>query len=118
VTRSTELTLEAFRHGVTPPAPATLARYGLTSEEWLELLAAQDWQCPICERPAGELKLNTDHEHVRGFDKLKPSEKKQYTRGVLCAHCNFRKVHSTNDGVTSQRIADYVKAYERRRDAA
>lgn len=117
MTRATELTMEAFHRGITPPAPATLARYGLTSEDWLELLAAQSWRCPICLRDAGKLRLNTDHEHARGFDKMKPAEKKRFTRGVLCAHCNFRKVHSTMPGDEYQRCADYVKAYERRRDA-
>jgi hypothetical protein len=111
----TPLNLEAFRRGITPPAPSTLARYGLSAEEWLGLLADQGWRCPICERDAGKLKLNTDHEHARGWEKMKPEQKREYTRGVLCAHCNFRKVHSTNDGATSRRIADYVEAYERRK---
>lgn len=118
MTRATELTMEAFRHGATPPAPATLARYGLTTEEWLELFAAQGWQCPICEKPASEIKTNTDHEHVRGWDKLKPAEKKKYTRGILCSYCNYRRVHSTISAEIAQRIATYIKTYEERRDAA
>lgn len=117
MTRATELTMAAFRRGITPPAAATLARYGLTSEEWLEMLAAQSWMCPICERDAGKLRLNTDHEHVRGFDKLPPSEKRQYTRGILCAYCNFRRVHSTMSAELFQRCADYVRRYEERRGA-
>jgi Recombination endonuclease VII len=118
MTRESRLTMEAFRHGATPPAPATLARYGLTSLEWLELFAAQGWKCPICLKPAAEIKTNTDHEHVRGFDKMKPAEKKQYTRGILCAFCNYRRVHSSISAEIAQRIADYIAAYEARRARA
>lgn len=117
MTRATELTMEAFRRGITPPAPATLARYGLTSEEWLELLAAQGWMCPICDKTGKDVKWNTDHEHARGWEKMKPAEKKRYTRGVLCAYCNYRRVHSSISANIAQRIATYIAKYEARRDA-
>lgn len=109
------LTMEAFRRGVTPPAPATLARYGMTAEEWLTLLADQGWICPICVRPAGELKLVTDHEHAAGWAKMKDKDKKTYTRGILCSFCNHRRVHSTISAEIAQRIADYIARYEKRR---
>lgn len=109
-----KLTMEAFRRGVTAPAPQTLARYGLTSNEWLALLAAQGWRCPICLKDAADVKLNTDHEHAAGWERMAPDEKKRYTRGILCAYCNHRRVHSKNSGEICQRIADYVKAYEAR----
>jgi hypothetical protein len=112
------LELQAFRRGITPPAPATLARYGLSAEEWLGLLAAQGWKCPICLKDAADVKLNTDHEHVRGWEKMKPSQKKEYTRGVLCNYCNYRRVHSTISGKIAQRIADYINAYETRKGVA
>jgi hypothetical protein len=118
MTRLAELTMEAFRHGATPPAPATLARYGLTSLEWLELFAAQGWKCPICLKPAAEIKTNTDHEHAAGWDKMKPEEKKRYTRGILCSYCNYRRVHSKISATIAQRIATYISEYEKRRDAA
>jgi len=117
VTRATQLTMEAFRRGITPPAPATLKRYGLTSEEWLELLAGQDWMCPICDKTGADVKWNTDHEHVRGWEKMKPAEKKAFTRGILCAYCNYRRVHSSISANIAQRIADYIRRYESRRDA-
>ncbi len=112
------LTLEAFRRGIRPPSPTTLRRYGLSADEWLQLLADQDWKCPICERDAGGLKLNTDHEHVRGFDKMTEAQKKPYTRGILCAYDNHRRVHSSNSAEISYRIADYIARYEKRRAKA
>jgi hypothetical protein len=111
----TPLNLEAFRRGITPPAPSTLARYGLSAEEWLGLLAEQGWKCPICLKDAADIKLNTDHEHARGWGKMRPEMKKQYTRGILCSYCNYRRVHSTNTGEICQRISDYVFAYEKRK---
>lgn len=106
--------MEAFRRGITTPAPSTLAKYGITADDWLSLLEEQGWICPICERDAAGLTLNTDHEHVRGWDKMPDKEKKQYTRGVLCSWCNHRRVHSKIGGAEAQRIADYIKRYEAR----
>lgn len=114
----TSLVMEAFRRGVTPPSAQTLRKYGMSSDEWLQLLADQGWRCPICLRDAGKLRLNTDHEHVRGFDKMPDREKKQYTRGILCAYCNFRRVHSTMSAELYQRCADYVRRYEERKAGA
>lgn len=107
--------MEAFRRGVTPPAPATLKKYGMTADEWLALLAGQDWKCPICLRDAADLKLVTDHEHAPGWAKMSDKQKKRYTRGVLCSWCNHTRVHSKINAEIAQRIADYIAAYERRR---
>ena len=114
----TGIVLEAFRRGITTPSATTLKRYGLSAEDWLGLLAAQDWKCPICERDAAGLTLNTDHEHIRGFDKMTEAEKKPYTRGILCAYCNHRRVHSSLSGAMALRVAIYIIAYELRKAAA
>jgi hypothetical protein len=117
MTRLTELTMEAFRRGITPPAPATLARYGITAEEWLAQLESQDWCCPICDKTGADVKWNIDHEHVRGWEKMKAKDKKRYWRGILCAYDNYRRVHSSNSAAVTRRILDYLEAYEKRRDA-
>lgn len=106
--------MEAFRRGVTTPAPSTLKRYGLTAEAWLQLLADQDWMCPICEKGGPDVKWNTDHEHVRGWDRMNDRERSKYTRGILCAYCNHRRVHSSISARIAQRIADYIRRYEER----
>lgn len=108
---------EAGRHGVKPPAPATLRRYGLTADDWLALLAGQGWRCPICRKSGALVKWNTDHAHVPGWAKKPPEERKRFVRGVLCAWCNHRRVHSRMGSEEAQRIADYFKAFETRRDA-
>jgi hypothetical protein len=104
----------AARRGIKPPSETTLRRYGLTADDWLGLLKAQGWRCPICERGAAALKLNTDHDHVPRWKYLKPEERRLYVRGVLCAYCNFRRVHSRMSALEARRIADYLAAYEKR----
>lgn len=107
---------EAAALRIKPPTAATLRRYGLTAEEWLELLRRQGWRCPVCERSAKRVLLNTDHEHVPGWARLKPADRKRFVRGVLCAHCNHRLVDSRIPAEKARRIADYLTAYEARRD--
>lgn len=107
---------EALALGIRPPTPTTLKRYGLTVEDWLGLLAAQGWKCPICLRRAGLL-WNTDHDHVRGWKRMPPEQRRRYVRGVLCAHCNHRRVNSRMSSAEALRIAKYLAAYEARRDA-
>ena len=111
-----DLEAEARRQGVSPPTDKTLARYGMNREDWLTLLAAQDWRCPICLRKNG--RWNVDHEHVPGWKHLDDENRKRHVRGILCWHCNHTKVHSTLDARETQRIADYIAAYEARRDAS
>ena len=112
----TPLTLEAFNQGVTPPARRTLDTYGITQDEWVALLKAQGWRCPICLK--GNCKWNTDHEHVPGWKGMPPEERKRYVRGVLCFYCNHRRVNSRMPSAEALRIAGYLAAYEARRDAA
>jgi hypothetical protein len=112
----TPLTMEAFNRGVTPPAQRTLDTYGISQDEWIALLKAQDWVCPVCL--GKDKKWNTDHEHVPGWKHMPPEERKKYVRGVLCFYCNHKRVHSRMPSDMAQRITDYIAAYERRRDAA
>lgn len=106
---------EAARRGVCPPQPATLRRYGLDTDEWLALLAAQGWKCPVCLRSSG-VKWVTDHDHVPRWRDRPPEERKKYVRGILCSYDNHRRVNSRMPAVEAQRIADYLSAYEKRRD--
>lgn len=118
------LTLEAFQRGITPPAAQTLRTYGLTQDDWLGILKAQGWVCPIClqgnDRPkTGKQALwNTDHEHVPGWARMKPEKRKQHVRGILCYHCNHRVVGNHRDHEKVQRVADYLRAYAERTDPA
>lgn len=109
-----DLHAEARQRGVTPPLAATLRRYGLAVDEWLALLAAQGWACPICEKHRG-VKWNTDHDHVSGWKHKSPEQRKRFVRGVLCAYCNHRRVNSRMGAAEAGRIARYLAAYEARR---
>ena len=105
---------QAERLGIRPPTKATLRKYGITENEWLNFLALQEWVCPICKRRPAI--WNTDHEHVPGWKKLPAHERRRYVRGVLCTHCNFRIVHSNLAADMAERMAAYLRAYEARRD--
>jgi hypothetical protein len=91
------------------------ARHGITAEEWLAQLESQDWCCPICDKTGAEVKWNIDHEHVRGWEKMKAKDKKRYWRGILCAYDNYRRVHSSNSADVTRRILHYLEAYEARK---
>lgn len=111
----TPLESEATRRGIRPPGATTLRRYGITAVEWLGLLAAQGWHCPVCLKRTG-VRWNTDHDHVPGWKHKAPEERRRYVRGVLCAFCNHRRVNSRMSAVEAGRIAAYLAAYEARRD--
>lgn len=95
-----------------PPQPPTLRKYGLTAETWLAIVKRQSGICPVCERDLVGLTLHIDHEHVRGWKKMTPEERRPYVRGVLCAHCNLRFVPTRLDAARALRVAKYLKRYE------
>lgn len=106
---------DAKQRGIAVPQPRTCARYGLTVDEWLDMLAGQGWKCPICLKAVK--KFTTDHEHVVAWKKMPPEQRRRYVRGILCIHCNWKIVHSRLTAAQARRIADYLTAYEGRRDA-
>ena len=108
------LSKEAEKRGVFAPSERTLERYGISTDEWLQLLKDQGWKCPICLKE--NQKWNTDHEHVPAWRHKPPEERKRYVRGVLCWHCNHKRVHSRMGSEEAQRITEYIRQYERRRD--
>lgn len=60
-------------------AYSLLWRYGLTPEEYIEILVSQGGVCKICGNPpSGRFSLSVDHDHETGK-----------VRGLLCGNCNF-----------------------------
>jgi hypothetical protein len=57
------------------PQPDRLKKYGITLEEWKQMLERQGNACAICGDR--EAKLVIDHSH-----------KTNKVRGLLCNHCN------------------------------
>lgn len=104
----------AERLGIRVVKRATLRRYGLTELEWLEHLARQGWRCPVCRRRVEQ--FVTDHEHVKGWAKLPPEDRKRYVRGLLCVYDNYKVVPSRMSAEEAGRMAAYLHDYENRRD--
>lgn len=79
---------------------ATLKRvYGITLNQYAELLDKQEGRCALCpKRPAEEGKsLAIDHDHHTGE-----------IRGLLCQYCNHRVVGRHRDSDLLRRMAEYV----------
>lgn len=80
--------------------PNTLRRlYGITLEQYNQMLNNQNGCCAICDRHRDEFDrhFSVDHNHATGE-----------IRGLLCTYCNHRVVGRHRDGALLRRIADYV----------
>ncbi len=55
-------------------------KYGLTKEQWIDLLEGQGSRCSICKslEPGCKGGWHTDHCHIT-----------KKVRGILCQHCNL-----------------------------
>jgi hypothetical protein len=63
-----------------------LNRYGLTGDQFEQLLIGQDHVCAMCHQPFGDDTVCIDHDHA-----CCPSEKRscgKCVRGLLCVQCN------------------------------
>jgi len=93
------------------PKQATLDKYGLTADEFLDLYAAQKGLCGLCgETLVGHL-VNIDHHHHRRWKERSAEFRKRYVRGLLHARCNRFLLGPTYYGFTSRHFrqaADYL----------
>lgn len=97
------------------PSPPTLKRYGLSYEEWRALADQQGEACFVCLQKPTKGRLCIDHEHVKGWSKMSPQQRKLFVRGLLCFRCNTTFV---GRGVTverSERVTLYLRNYQARR---
>lgn len=79
---------------------AVAARYGLTPEEHLALVARQGGLCAICGSPPAHDALAIDHDHETGR-----------VRALLCDNCNFM-IGLAQDNPTLLEIgAAYLESY-------
>ena len=92
------------------PTRPTLRRYGLTAEEWSAMLARQGGGCGVCGRVPPSGTLHIDHQHVRGWRKMAPAERKKYVRGLLCFPDNSALRYRI-DIVWLNSATDYMRAY-------
>lgn len=74
--------------------------YGITPEQYDELLQKQQGCCAICDKHESEFptRLAVDHDHISGV-----------IRGLLCRYCNHRVVGRHRDPQLLRKVADYVE---------
>lgn len=97
------------------PSSSTLKKYGLSTEEWRAMAASQKNCCFVCEREPTKGRLCIDHEHVKGWKRMPPEQRKLYVRGLLCWVCNH---YYLGRGITAERarkVVSYLDAYATRR---
>jgi len=70
-------------------------KYGLTSEQYEQMLAKQDGRCRICRTEANGRTWHVDHNHETGI-----------VRGILCDNCNRGLGHFKDDADLLRRAAD------------
>lgn len=93
------------------PTDATLRKYGLTLQEWLTILELQGNVCPICKKAPSSGRFVVDHEHARGYRRMKPEERRKRVRGICCFYCNR---YFLSKGITAEKarnIIEYLEAY-------
>lgn len=80
-----------------------LELYGITGEEYEQLLRAQDGKCYICEKPPRAKRLAVDHDHTKG-------NTREAVRGLLCRRCNHRLLGSAHDATRIlKRAIEYLE---------
>jgi len=83
--------------------------YGITQEDYDAILEAQGGTCALCRRPPRDDKnLHVDHEHVFGWDRMPPEERRRYVRGLVDYNCNKFKIgRTTLQGAKA--VYDYLR---------
>jgi len=77
-----------------------LAKFGINTEEYSNLLEKQGNKCSICKTDNSNLKksLAVDHDHVTGK-----------IRGLLCTNCNIGLGHFKDDITLLEESIKYLK---------
>lgn len=90
-----------------------LRKYGITEDDYYEMLKLQNGGCAICGDPppgGGRWKnyLHIDHEHSDG------QCTKEMVRGLLCSHCNNGIGRFRDDIPTIRRAISYLEAWKQK----
>ena len=97
-----------FRKTNQPERKRSLAKYGLTHDDYERMHAAQGGRCAICgtteSKGHGGKHLAVDHDHETGE-----------VRGLLCGNCNRGIGWLNDDPDVVQRAADYLRKPTERR---
>ena len=77
-------------------------KFGMTIEQYDEMLAAQGGGCFICGRPPREdISLHVDHDHATGA-----------IRGILCFRCNNALADFHEDVALLTKAAAYLDRHD------
>ena len=95
------------------PSAKTLARYGLSIEEWAALTSTD--ACEICCKLPKTGRLVIDHEHVKGWKKMPPEQRRTYVRGSLCWYCNAKFLSRGMTLDKARNLVAYLERYEKRK---
>ena len=78
---------------------ALKARFGITLEQYTEMLEEQNHCCAVCLRHKSEFKTNlaVDHNHET-----------REIRGLLCTHCNHVIIGRNKNDELLRRAGDYL----------
>jgi hypothetical protein len=73
--------------------------FGITLEQYDQLLEIQDGKCAVCDKDHSffKKKLAVDHNHKTGE-----------IRGLLCGYCNYRMIARHTDSNLLRKMADYL----------
>lgn len=73
--------------------------YGITADDYAEILAFQGGVCAICRVARGVVKrMAVEHDHATGF-----------TRGICCGSCNALIARGRDDPEFFERAAEYLR---------
>lgn len=97
-------------NGLLAPTAPTLAKYGMSEDDFFYLAGSQNYNCPICGRALAEGRYNIDHVHVRGWKAMLAAERRSYVRGILCWFDNRHTLGRVQDSGRLRRAADYMDA--------
>ena len=100
---------------IVEPNPATLKKYGLSLNDWKEMLACQGYVCPICLKIPSSGRFVIDHVHVQNYKNMKPEKKKLWVRGICCHYCNRFYLSKGITIIKAQLIKEYLIDFEKRR---
>lgn len=85
-------------------------RYGLTPEQFEQMLANQDNRCAICRAEfLGHAKKNIDHDHTCCPTQMSCGK---CVRGILCTECNHGLGRFRDDPEILQAAIDYLMRHQ------
>jgi len=83
-------------------------QYGITHEQYNELLEKQDSRCAICRKHIDECKTNFHVDHAHSESKWVPAGA---IRGLLCWSCNRQLIGNRTDADLYLAASEYLKRH-------